>query len=153
MNTALIVNQDELKEKLREIIEEIIPAVVERVKAETSVRELMTTAQAADYLQCSIQLITNWSKRSEDQNRLVAGHAGADPRFFKSDLDAWLARNGEIKRGDGGKKSLKPKQLKSLQRLNRFDKIHVVAAINFCFIINYRENNQCRSLKDIKERK
>lgn len=106
VNTALIVNQDELKEKLKEIIEEIVPAIIERVKAETSVRELMTVAQAADYLQCSTQSIINWSKRPADQNPLRPCYAGADPRFHKSELDAWLARGGAIKQNAGAKNLL-----------------------------------------------
>lgn len=101
MNTALIVSQDELKEKLKEIIEEIVPAIIERVKADTSVRELMTVAQAAEYLQCSAQSISNWSKLP--QNLLVAGFAGADPRLYKSDIDAWIARGGAIKQSAGKK--------------------------------------------------
>ncbi len=101
MNTALIVNQNELKEKLKEILEEIVPVIIERARTETVPRELMTIAQAADYLQCSTQSIVNWSKRSADRNPLVACYAGADPRFRKSELDAWLARGSAIKQNVG----------------------------------------------------
>lgn len=97
MNTALIVDKDELKEKLKEIIEEIAPAIIEQIREKTATRELMTIAQAADYLQCSTQSIVNWSRRPADQNPLLACYAGADPRFYKTELDAWLVRGGAIK--------------------------------------------------------
>lgn len=97
VNTALIVNEDELKEKLKEIFEEIAPAIIERIREKTATRELMTIAQAADYLQCSTQSIVNWSRRPADQNPLPACYAGADPRFYKTELDAWLARGSTMK--------------------------------------------------------
>ncbi len=107
MNTALIVNEDELKEKLKEIIEEIAPAIIEQIRENNCARELMTIAQAADYLQCSTQSIVNWSRRPANQNPLLACYAGADPRFYKSELDAWLARSGVIKQ-NANKKPPKP---------------------------------------------
>lgn len=63
-------------------------------------------ANPADYLQCSTQSIMNWSKRPADQNPLRPCYAGADPRFHKSELGAWLARGGAIKQNAGAKNLL-----------------------------------------------
>lgn len=52
----------------------------------------LTRAEAAKYLQVSEKSIGEWSKRPPDENPLPAAYAGADPRFKRTALDEWAAR-------------------------------------------------------------
>ena len=99
MNTAIIIDKDELKDLLTEILRESAQSVIFQLRAElSSSAEVMTLAQTANYLQCSIQSIKNWSERGEGENPLPCGNAGADPRFYKSKVDNWLVKEKIFRR-------------------------------------------------------
>ena len=52
----------------------------------------LTRGEAAKYLQVSEKSIGEWSKRRPDENPLPVAYAGADPRFKRTALDEWAAR-------------------------------------------------------------
>lgn len=52
----------------------------------------LTRGEAAKYLQVSEKSIGEWSKRRADENPLPVAYAGADPRFKRTALDEWAAR-------------------------------------------------------------
>jgi len=55
--TDVIISKDDLKKTLTEISREITQTVIIQLRAETQpARELMTLAQTAEYLQCSISI-------------------------------------------------------------------------------------------------
>lgn len=91
-NTVIITDIESLKKVLTKITNEVTQAVVEQIRSDLQVYpELMTLKQTAAYLQCSPQSVKNWSRPSEkNKSRLLTCSAGADPRYYKSDVDAWL---------------------------------------------------------------
>lgn len=98
MNKIVIINKDELRETLYEFSEQISRTIIEKMTNNSiESRKLMNLAQVADYLQCSKQSVKNWTKRPEDKNPLPMCSAGADPRFFKGEVDLWMREEAKLK--------------------------------------------------------
>jgi predicted DNA-binding transcriptional regulator AlpA len=93
MPTAIIINQDELKETLSGISKDIISGMFEEIKSShPPAREVMTLTQLADYWQVTKQSIINWVKR--DEFPLPVHYVGGDPRFHLSEINAWSKMEG-----------------------------------------------------------
>ncbi|CAN5644352.1 hypothetical protein BH20ACI4_BH20ACI4_07910 [soil metagenome] len=96
MSDKLLISEKEIEEAILLISEKVILTLEKKYRQNVYTGELMTISQIAKYLQCSTQSIKNWTDRDEDKNPLIAVNAGADPRYFKGDVDAWLKREREI---------------------------------------------------------
>ena len=95
---AIIISSEELRAALSEITREVTQSVVDQIRAENPpVRQVMTTAQLAEYLQVSNQSILNWTRRRTNDNPLPAHYAGADPRFFIEEVREWSHREAAIR--------------------------------------------------------
>lgn len=92
MNKTVVITTEELEEILILLSEKIIDDLATKQLGKNTLPELMTTAQAAAYLQCSPQSIKNWTNRNDEANPLNLVSAGADPRYFKSEINEWLKR-------------------------------------------------------------
>lgn len=83
------------KEDLRDILSEILLGVVKPAMERAKTEEfyfpaIMTLTQLTEYLHVSPQSISNWAKRSEDNNPFPIKYAGGDPRFYQKEVDAWI---------------------------------------------------------------
>ncbi|MBS3915567.1 MAG: hypothetical protein KG003_13815 [Bacteroidetes bacterium] len=94
MNGVVIIQQDELEQKL----EEVAGRVLDRLEfSRPKPREVMTLAQLADFWQVNKQSILNWMNREPDDNPLPVDYVGSDPRFFYSEIREWSGREKERK--------------------------------------------------------
>lgn len=95
---AIIISREELRATLSEITKEVTQSLVEQIRVENPpARQVMTTAQLAEYLQVSNQSILNWTRRKESDNPLPAHYAGADPRFFLEEVRAWSKHEAAVR--------------------------------------------------------
>lgn len=97
LQSIIVVERDKLQIIIEEIFSQIVGAVVTQIRQESLLPcEVLTTKQLAEFLQVSTQSILNWCRRKENENPLPVRYAGADPRFYKSEIDAWSLREAAI---------------------------------------------------------
>lgn len=95
---AIIISRDDLLAALSLVTREVTESVVEQIRQDNPpARQVMTTAQLAQYFQVSNQSILNWTRRKESDNPLPVNYAGADPRFFLEEVRAWSEREKAAK--------------------------------------------------------
>jgi tRNA U34 5-carboxymethylaminomethyl modifying GTPase MnmE/TrmE len=88
MNVAIIINEDELKNKLSEISREILAGLFDEIRAaHPPAREVMTIAQLAGHWQVGKSSILNWVRREDSP--LPCHYVGSDPRFHLSEVNVW----------------------------------------------------------------
>lgn len=84
MNEIIVLTREQLQDVIREAVLLASKDLVRRVEHQT-VSEVMTLGSLAKYLQVSKSTIVNLMKRGLPHVRV-----GADPRFYKSQIDQWL---------------------------------------------------------------
>lgn len=93
---AIILNESELKQTLREMSVEISQTVVSKMLIDSPpARAVMTARQLAEYLQVTERSISVWTRRKI--NPLPVGYVGSDPRFFADEVRDWMKREAARK--------------------------------------------------------
>lgn len=103
--SIIIIEKDKLQIIVEEIARQIVQTTIAEIRAERLIlHKVLTIKQLAEFLQVSTQSILNWSRREKDENPLPVRYAGANPRFYKSEIDEWMLRETELKQF--GKKNI-----------------------------------------------
>jgi excisionase family DNA binding protein len=80
-NEAIVMGREELRTLIREAMEEH----AERPEP------LMTTEQAAAYLQVDVNTVRIWARDTDDPIPHVSLKSSRQKRFRRKDLDAWMS--------------------------------------------------------------
>jgi len=88
MQGLILITPDELER----IVDRAVRSAVKSVINQEPQRELMTKAELADYLRCSVSKVNAYMGKG-----LPSEQFGEHPRFRKSDVDRWL-RNERVQK-------------------------------------------------------
>jgi excisionase family DNA binding protein len=86
----VLISTDALEEVARRSARLAVDQFKEEIKAAPPVREIMTKAELADYLRCSVSKVNAYMREG-----LPFVTFGEHPRFRKSEIDRWLDRGQE----------------------------------------------------------
>jgi hypothetical protein len=109
----LLLDREALRGVVRELLAEELevspkPAAVEIVDDETrravqeqiliSHKTYLTRKEAAKYLNVSERSIAEWAARPVNENPFPEEHAGGEPRYRRTAIDAWAAKEKQRQR-------------------------------------------------------